>query len=280
MSKLIYQYGNMPTYPILTNQLLSKANMTNNKNSTNLDSTSYTPLYIQIANLLRQSIEQGVYKPGEKLPSENELVQKHNISRITATAALDELVKAHLAYRARGRGTFVAQPFLTDFSFFSSFTEDMRARGLIPSSHLVSLKVEKPDDQTIEKLKMANEVDFYCLVRVRLANNDPVVFQRAYLPKEMYPHLESHNFESHYLFDVMRKSYGFKPTWGDAIVEAGAATVEEANYLEIKPGAPVLIIWHLTLDDRFLVLEYVRSVYRSDRFSFSTGRNQLRVFNA
>jgi len=250
-----------------------------NTNKSTLDSTSYTPLYIQIAHILRQSIESGQFKKGEKLPSENELVQRFGISRITATAALDELVKAHLAYRERGRGTFVAQPFLSNFSFFSSFTEDMRERGLEPSSRLVSLMIAKPDLEMLEKLRMSEHSSYYCLKRVRLANNEPVVFQSAYLPVEMYPNLESVDFEKQYLYEVMRKTYGYKPIWGEAIVEAGAATAEEASCLDIKNGAPVLIIWHLTLDDRFVVLEYVRSVYRSDRFSFSTGRNMLRTFN-
>ena len=250
-----------------------------NTDKSTLDSTSYTPLYIQIANILRQSIENGQFNKGEKLPSETELVQRFGISRITATAALDELVKARLAYRERGRGTFVAQPFLSNFSFFSSFTEDMRERGLEPSSRLVSLLVGKPDLEMLEKLRMSDSSDYCCLKRVRLANNEPVVYQSAYLPVDMYPDLESADFEKQYLYEVMRKTYGYKPTWGEAIVEAGAATLEEAAGLDIKNGAPVLIIWHLTLDDRFIVLEYVRSVYRSDRFSFSTGRNPLRLFN-
>jgi len=249
-----------------------------NTDKSTLDSTSYTPLYIQIADILRQSIENGQFNKGEKLPSENELVQRFGISRITATAALDELVKARLAYRQRGRGTFVAQPFLSNFSFFSSFTEDMRERGLEPSSRLVSRRVVKPDQEILEKLRMSDDADYYCLKRVRLANNEPVVYQSAYLPVEMYPDLERTDFEKQYLYEVMRKTYGYKPTWGEAIVEAEAATSEEADFLDIKNGAPVLIIWHLTLDDRFVVLEYVRSVYRSDRFSFSTGRNPLRVF--
>jgi GntR family transcriptional regulator len=250
-----------------------------NTDKTTLDSTSYTPLYIQIAHILRQSIENGQFNKGEKLPSENKLVQRFGISRITATAALEELVKARLAYRQRGRGTFVAQPFLSNFSFFSSFTEDMRERGLEPSSRLVSRRVVKPDQEILEKLRMSDDADYYCLKRVRLANNEPVVYQSAYLPVEMYPDLERTDFEKQYLYEVMRKTYGYKPTWGEAIVEARAATSEEADFLDTKNGAPVLIIWHLTLDDRFVVLEYVRSVYRSDRFSFSTGRNPLRIFN-
>ena len=249
--------------------------MTNPIN-TSLDQNSYIPLYIQISNILTKSISEGSLKPGEQLPSEKELVQTYGVSRITATKALDELVKASLAYREQGRGTFVALPFLNNFSFNSSFTEDMLALGLSPSSRLVSLGVEQADQTTIEKLRMPTDVDYYRLVRIRLANNNPIVIQNAYLQKDLYPDLDQIDFEQQYLFDVMRKNYGYQPTWGDAIVEAGAATAEEAKYLEVEIGVPVLIIWHLTLDERFTPLEFVRSVYRSDRFSFSTGRNPLR----
>jgi GntR family transcriptional regulator len=239
-----------------------------------IDPNSYAPLYIQIFQNLRKAIQDGTYKPGEKLPSENELGQKYSISRITAMGALDELVKARLAYRERGRGTFVAKAFIGDFSFFSSFSEDMLARGLTPSSHLVSLKIETPDEATAEKLKMPVE-EYQCLTRVRLANNEPVVIQKAYLPLKIYPGIQDQDFNVRYLYEVIRKVYGFKLAWAEAIVEAGAARPDEARLLEVKPGFPVLIIWHLTLDDHYLPLEYVRSVYRSDRFSFSTGRNPL-----
>jgi len=252
----------------------------NNSTHAIVDPNSFMPLYIQISHILSRSIDEGLYKPGEKLPSEKELVERFGISRITATAALDELVKAHLAYRERGRGTFVAMPFLNNFSFYSSFTEDMLARGLTPSSRLVSLKVEKADKVTMEKLKMVVNHDYYCLVRVRLANNNPVVVQQAYLQKDLYPGLEQIDFEKQYLYDVMRKTYGYQPTWGEAIVEAGAASPEEAGHLEVASGSPVLIIWHLTMDEHFALLEYVRSVYRADRFSFSTGRNPLRNIGA
>ena len=76
------------------------------------DPNSFVPLYIQIAQILRENIRDAVYKPGDKLPSEKELEQRYGISRITAMSALEELVNERLAYRERGRGTFVAKPLL------------------------------------------------------------------------------------------------------------------------------------------------------------------------
>lgn len=241
-----------------------------------LDTNSYIPLYIQIAQKLRVLIENATYQFGDQLPSEKELTEQYSVSRITATAALDELVKMRLAYRVRGRGTFVAKPQINNFPLFTSFTEDMIERGYRPSSRLVSFKISPPDPETIGKLKMPLEGEYYCLTRVRLADEEPVAYQQAYLPSGLYPNMTQEDFEQHYLYDLMRKKFGYKPTWAEAVVEARAAAPVEAGALGLKSGQPVQLIWHLSLDDHFVPLEYVRSVYRSDRFSFSTGRNLLR----
>jgi GntR family transcriptional regulator len=244
------------------------------------DPNSFVPLYIQIAQILRENIRDSVYKPGEKLPSEKELEVRYSISRITAISALDELVKERLAYRERGRGTFVARPVIGDLSFFSSFTEDMLAHGFKPSSRLIEIRKADPGPLTIQKLSMDPNETYMLIKRVRLADGEPVVLQEAYLPGSKFPGLDLQDFESHYLYEIIRQKYGYNLTWSEAIVEATAATSAEAGYLSIKPGTPVMMIWHLTMDDHYTTLEYVRSVYRSDRFSFSTGRNPLRSFNA
>jgi GntR family transcriptional regulator len=240
----------------------------------NIDPSSFVPLYIQIAGLLRGRIETGLYKAGDKIPSENELTETFNISRTTAQSAIEELVKARLAYRTRGKGTFVATPFIGDFSFYSSFTEDMRRRGLDPGTRVLSLDREKPPAEMAVKLKMP-EGDYYRLVRLRLANNEPMVLQKAFLPARLFPGLEAQDFKDHYLYEIMRTVYGLQPTWGEAIIEAEGASDEEAVSLEVQLGSPVLLIWHLTSNEKHERIEYVRSVYRADRFSFSTGRNPM-----
>ena len=241
-----------------------------------LNSNNHIPLYIQIAQQLSDLIKNGTYKPGDKLPSDNELTHQFGVSRITATAALDELVEMRLAYRERGRGTFVAKPLISDFPLYTSFTEDMIARGYQPSSVLVSFRISSPDPDTASKLKMPVGGEYYCLTRVRMANQEPVAYQQAYLPTALFPGISQDDFDQNYLYELMRKKFGLKPTWAEAVLEARGATPVEANALGLKSGQPALLIWHISLDEHFVPLEYVRSVYHSDRFSFSTGRNLLR----
>jgi GntR family transcriptional regulator len=241
----------------------------------NLDTSSFVPLYVQIAGLLRKRIESGFYRAGDRLPSENELTSMFNISRTTAQNAIEELERARLTYRTRGKGTFVATPFIGDFSFHSSFTEDMRRRGMEPGTRVLSLDRKEPPAEMAAKLKMP-EGEYFRLVRLRFANNEPMVLQKAFLPGNLFPSLEKQDFEHHYLYEIMRNVYGLQPTWGEAIIEAEGASEEEAISLDVQPGSPVLLIWHLTSNEKHERLEYVRSVYRADRFSFSTGRNPIK----
>ncbi len=239
-----------------------------------LDNSSFVPLYLQVANLLVRHINDGTYKPGQRLPSENELIATHGISRTTATNALQHLVEKRVAFRKRGKGTFVAAPAIGRFSFFSSFSEDMRKLGLRPATKLLLLQKQPPPPDMVEKLGMPDE-EYYRLLRLRFANEEPMALQDTYLPCRLYPALEEIDFNTRYLFEVMRSEYGLIPTWAEAIVEAVAVTEEQASLMKMKKGTPALLFWHLTSDDNHVRLEYVKSLYRADRFTFSTGRNRV-----
>ncbi|GAA3227294.1 GntR family transcriptional regulator [Dactylosporangium siamense] len=247
---------------------------------TRLDPSSYVPLYMQLAALLREQIQQGRYQSGDQLPSEPTLVREFEVSRATAIAALDELVASHEAYRVRGRGTFVAKPFLGRFSLSTSFTEDMRQRGLEPSSEVLEFGVATPDPETAAMLGAPLQEECYRVVRLRLANGDPVALQTAYLPRRLYPDLTAEHFADSHLYDVMRRVYSIVPQWAEAIVQAHKPTAQEARHLDMATRDPVLVAWHLSLDDSLRSLEYVRSVYRSDRFSFASGRQSVIPPNA
>jgi GntR family transcriptional regulator len=242
---------------------------------TMIDQGSYTPLYKQVAEQLRAKILAGVYGAGDRLPSEKELMDQHAISRITAVAALDELVQAGLAFRKRGRGTFAAQPFIENFTIFGSFTDDLVRRGLKPSSKLLRLETAPLEQGIADKLKAPPDAAYYCLSRLRFADDEPVAIQTTYLPAAVFPNISKYDFSIESLYGVMRHEYGLAPTWADAIIEAIHATPEERAHLRLSADAPALLIWHVTFDDQFKPLEYVRSVYRADRFSFTTGRRSV-----
>jgi len=235
-------------------------------------SYSRMPMYSRIQLKILGQIQNGALKPGEQLPTETELARQYQVSRITAKRALDELVRQGRAFRQQGRGTFVAQTQLHDISGFGSFSDDMRARGLLPGARVLEFKEIKPDPQIQARLQLTRDDPVYMLKRLRLANNEPVAVETAYLPSRLCTGLIDEDLNDHSLYAILTEKYQITPTWADAEFEARDATKEEASLLKYKVGKPVLSAHRLTFSANYDVIETVNSVYRGDRFTFYSGR--------
>jgi len=226
--------------------------------------------------MLERAIADGDFQPGSKIPTEKEIGETFMVSRITSAKAVDYLYNKNLIYRKQGKGTFVAQPLISDFSGSASFTEDMLKRGLKPSSKLIQLKkITHIEDVVEKKLKIPKNKEYYKLVRIRYANNNPMVVEYCYLPVNLYPDLSIEMFEESYLYEIIRNHYGYNPTWAEAIIEAAMGSKDEERMLDLDSKIPVLVVYRVTSDEKYRPLEYVHSVHRSDRFSFSSGRSKL-----
>jgi GntR family transcriptional regulator len=240
-----------------------------------LDMKDYAPLYKQLFQILQQRIKAGIYKSGEKLPSERELIENFKVSRITATAAIQELVQNGLVYRKKGKGTYVTRPRITGLSSFGSFTSDISQRGMTPTSRIIEIKTVQAEEEQINHLGL-NAGDLCIkLSRVRLADNVPLAIETTYLPEKLVPDLGNEDLEHGSLFSILEKRYGLHPSWSEGIFEAASARSEQADLLKIKHGAPVLLVHRVTLDNNDVPLEWAYSIYRADSFSFSTGRQVI-----
>ncbi len=244
-------------------------------NEKRLDPTSYVPLHVQLALLLRRSIEAGVLRPGERLPSERQLAERYGVSRITATAALQGLVRGGLAYRWRGKGTYVARPKLREMSWSASFSEHMRSRGHTPSSRVLALERIMPGEEVAAHLGLPSGALSWHLARVRLADGEPVAVEDAYLPADLYPGLEEEDLEKGSLYEVFRRRYGLRPAWAEGFIEAAAAGETHAALLDLRADDPVLSVKRVTYNESYTPLEWVHTLYRADRFSFATGRQPV-----
>ena len=230
------------------------------------------PRYYQIEQAILDQIQQKLIKPGTQLPSEAELAQQYQVSRITAKRALDDLVKQGWAYRQQGRGTFVAQTRIRDISGFGSFSEDIKARGLVPGSQVLLFEEIEPEPDVRERLHLAEGEHVYLLKRLRLANDEPVAVETAYLPCRFFPGLVNENLTNKSLYSILTEKYQIVPTWADAEIEAREATKEEASLLKLGRKKSVLAARRVTFAANYDVIETVDSVYRGDRFTLYTGR--------
>lgn len=258
--------------------MLCKVNMENNKSTLKikaLDKGSHIPLYLQLANQLIGQMHSGVLKPGDRLPSEREITEELNVSRITARQAIDTLLEKGLIYREQGRGTFMAEMKMQGIQGFSSFTEDMRSRGLVPGSKVILMECIHVDEKLQQDLKIgAGDLAIH-LVRLRLANGKPVAVQVTYLPYDICPGLEHEELNDRSLFQILRDKYYIYPVWTEAVVMALTPTPEEAELLEIGLDEPVLIVNGVTYTESFDVVEVVRTVYLGKAISLYMGRQKL-----
>ena len=231
-----------------------------------------SPMYFRIQQAILEQIQDGRLQAGAQLPSEAELARQYQVSRITAKRALDELVREGRAYRQQGRGTFVAQARIREISGFRSFSEDIRARGFIPSSQVLEFKEVDPLPAIRERLHLPEAEHAFLLKRLRLASLEPVAIETAYLPCHICPGLLQEDLEHGSLYSILAEKYRIVPTWADAEIEAALPTKEETLLLKLKPRTPVLAAHRVTYSANYDALEIVDSVYRGDRFTFYTGR--------
>lgn len=230
---------------------------------------SETPIFKQIAAQLRLEIEQGKLHLGDVIPGERELAESLHVSRMTLRAAVDELVDEGLLMRQRGRGTIVAHVRINKQAQvigFMSFTEEMRARGLTPSSRILAFKSEIADAAVSAQLDLPVGAQVILLKRVRLANGEPMALERCYLPHERFSRLLQFDLSARSLYDVLEREFDTRPTRCEETVEAIELDGPEARALGCKRGAPALLVTRVTRDARGILIEAEQTLYRADRY--------------
>jgi len=213
----------------------------------------------------------GVLKPGDQIPSESELCRIYGVSRITVRQAVRSLVDEGFLYRKQGKGTFVASPKLRRrLPKLYSFSEDMMELGLRPSSKLLEQTVIEVDEELAELLRLpsANR-QVNKLVRVRMANDEPILIERTLVPVYLCPNLWKEDLERGSLYAILREKYGLLLDHAYETYEVGKVRKDEARSLGCRVGSPAFIIERFTYLRNEVPVELTRSVARGDRLRFT-----------
>ncbi len=233
-----------------------------------VDLHSVIPLYYQVREDIRRRIEAGEWPPGSTIPSEPELQEIYGVSRATIRQALSELVMEGLLIRKQGKGTFVAPPKIVEpLPRLLSFTEEMRAVGLEPSTRSTKVEVvQTPPRRARETLRLSADEPFLRIERVRCANGQPVVLLVSYLPVSLG--VDPREDFSGSLYELLEGKYGIRLGEAVQIIEAGVADEHTAAELGIEEGEPVLIIRRGTFAKDGRAVEYVEGFYPADRYRY------------
>jgi GntR family transcriptional regulator len=238
--------------------------------SGHLDRGSAIPIFEQIAKQLREAIAEGPLGADQRLPSEVSLAEQFRVSRMTVRKAVDQLVNEGVLYRRPAHGTFVADRYMEQpLSRLTSFTQDVAARGMRPSSVVLAMDTTDATFEMAQLCGLPPGAKVVRIARLRLGDGEPLALERVFLPAAYVPAIEKHDFSRESLYQVLREEYGIVVASARQTIEAALPTPEEQEGLGIAKTAPVLRISRLTSDTEGRVIEHVRSAYRGDRFQLS-----------
>lgn len=209
--------------------------------------------------------------PGSPIPTERSLAAEFDVSRTTVRQALAELTVEGRLLRVQGKGTFAAEPKVAQRLQLSSYTEDMRAQGREPSSRLIEISEDPADIDLARLLAIRAGAKVLRLHRLRLADNEPMAIETTHLPLSRFRGLRRYVSSGGSLYQVLRERFGVEMGHAEETIETALASPEEAELLGADVGLPMLLLSRHSFDSAGNPVEWVRSVYRGDRYKFVAG---------
>jgi GntR family transcriptional regulator len=243
-----------------------------------LERGSGIALYRQIQHKLMDQIRSGAFKASEPLPSVEEIANRYGVSLMTARQAVRSLCDQGVIYSQQGKGTFISRTKVEkNFRRVLSFSEEMKMRGSVPRSRVLSLRLCAPSREVRKALELNAGEKVYLLHRLRIADRAPMGVERSWLPALAYPELPGVFEPNASLYRTLAERYGIQLHSANEVVEVGKATGEEARLLRIAPRSPVFLFTRTSFLENGNPAEYVKSTFRGDRYQFV---NRLTRFNA
>jgi GntR family transcriptional regulator len=232
--------------------------------SASINPRSPVPKYTQLRDIIGSLIDSEL-APDEPIPSERELGERFAVSRMTVRQAIDQLVNEGRLYRVPARGTFVARQKLEVPMRLTSFSEDMRARGMEPGSRVLAVRTVRASADVAEALGLDRGGEVHVVERLRTADGSPMAIERSQIDARRAPGLPAHQLETGSLYAILEQDYGLVVDGAEQEVEAAGAAADDAQLLDVAPGAAVLRLTRRSFS-RGVPIEHVRSTYRGDRF--------------
>lgn len=228
------------------------------------DPNDSSPMYLQLARKLAQTIREGGYKPDEALPSERVLAETLNVSRVTARSAIDQLVEQGLIIRKRGSGNYIAPLLEQPLSRLTSFSEELERRGYTPSSRWLNrtVSVAMTDEQLTLGLSPGARVAR--LERLRLADDVVMAYEVSILPQSVIADPMAVEGSLYEHLTRIRQS----PVRALQHIRALNAQPRLAEQLGIPDRQAVLFITRIGYLESGQAVELTHSYCRSDYYDF------------
>jgi GntR family transcriptional regulator len=228
-------------------------------------------LYLRVETVLAGEIADGDLKVGDQLPTEDSLIVRFGVSRITVRRAIQNLVSRGLVEIRRGKGTFVAAPKITqELIELSGFVEDMHALGRKPTARVMGKDIVTADATVASQLSLTKGERVVRIRRVRLADGIPLSFDETYLPLEIGKKIITNNLKVEPIFSLLERKYNVPLIEAEYKLDAVAAETDVAAALKVKPGSAIFRIERTSYSTDRRPVDYEKLHYRGDLVQFVT----------
>lgn len=249
--------------------MITKTNM----NASSLATPAFSPLYQQIKGLILQSLQAGEWKPGDTIPSEQELAARYRVSQGTVRKAIDELAAEHLLVRRQGKGTFVATHTErhTQYRFLRLHPDhgDRDSQGPAQRRILECRQLQAPTD-IAQALGLHTGDAVIEVRRVLSFQGQPTILEDLWLPAGPFKDLsqEALTQEQGPMYALFETSFGVRMIRAQEKIKAVAADTDAAQWLQVAEGTPLLSVERLAYTYNDIPMELRRAWYRTDQHHY------------
>jgi GntR family transcriptional regulator len=231
----------------------------------------HSPLYAKVETALASDITDAILPPGSQLPPEDRLIERFSVSRTTVRKAIENLVARGLVEIRRGKGTFVAQPKVTQqLTDLTGFVEDMRALGRTPTARLLDKQMLPADANVARQLAVPSGSLVMRIQRLRLADGVAMSFDETYLPREIGEKVVTNDLDAEPIFALLEGKYDLPLIEAEYRLEAVTAAPHVAQALAVDPQSAIFLIERTSYTAGNRPIDYEKLHYRGDLIRFVT----------
>jgi DNA-binding GntR family transcriptional regulator len=233
-----------------------------------IDRENHQKLYIQLYEIIKKKIENNEWTVGSQIPTEQELCNMFNVSRVTVRTAILELVRHGFLRRQQGKGTFICQRAEHEgLTMSMNFREFMLEEGFTFSTDVLARTVMMPLNSLDIRLDIQEDRHIIYIKKLVTVDDEPVLLQEAYIPYHICPLLLEEDVKNISLIELFEKKFGIKITRIKNHIGITQLKPDEGKLLRLSEGSAAILLTQQIYSGDTQIM-YARSVKGSDKIKF------------
>ncbi|WP_075980517.1 GntR family transcriptional regulator [Bacillus massilinigeriensis] len=227
------------------------------------------PIYVQLRDILRDQIENGIYLPGTAIPSENELSETYGVNRLTVRTAIEGLTKEGIVRPIQGKGVYVMGGRINrDLDTLSGFSRTLREKDSEPKINVLYQKIRKAGRKYSKIFEIEEEAEIHYIKRVCFADGSPMSIEEIFVPASIMSNLNELNVSDFSMYDLY-DFYKINVTNAYQTLDIVTLDQNESRLLNINTSQAVYLFSSITYADEKTPIEYAKTYVRADLCEFT-----------